>query len=135
MEVITLLFLAVNSWKDCREKQISLLLTGIYALTGIGVSIWQGRKSTDFLIPLGIGLLILGLSILTNGEIGMGDSWILLALGTMLSTEVFLNMICIGMLLAGGYSGILLVLCCRNRRTEIPLVPFLLGGYVGGMLL
>ena len=40
-----------------------------------------------------------------------------------------------GMLIAAGYAGVLLVICKKGRKTEIPLVPFLLFGYLGGLLL
>ena len=58
-----------------------------------------------------------------------------LALGMMLTTEWYLKMACIGMLAAAGYAGILLFICKKGRKTEIPLVPFLLLGYLGGFLL
>lgn len=133
-EVITLLFMAFNTWKDCRKRQISLFLTGGYGLAGIAVSIWQRRGYQDFLIPVGTAVLILGLSVLTKGEIGMGDGWILLALGMMLTTEQFVRTVCTGTLLVAVCSGILLVLFRKGRKTEIPFMPFLLAGYIGGML-
>lgn len=133
IKVITLLFMAVNTWMDCRKKQISLVLTGGYGLAGIAVSVLQGREWMDLLIPVGTAGFLLGLSVLTKGEIGMGDGWMLLALGMMLSTEHFLGMVCIGMLLAAVCSGLLLAVFQKSRKTEIPLMPFLLAGYIGGM--
>ena len=134
-EVLTVLFLVVTGWKDWKKKEISLLLTGGFGILGIGFSIYAGRSLQDWMIPTGVGLIILAVSILTGGEIGMGDGWIFLALGTMLTTERYLKMTCIGMLVAAGYAGILLVICKKGRKTEIPLVPFLLLGYLGGLLL
>lgn len=37
--------------------------------------------------------------------------------------------------LAAFWSGILLVIRRKSRKTEIPLVPFLLAGYIGGILI
>ena len=120
-EVMTVLFLVVMGWKDWKKKEISLLLTGTYGIIG--------------LLPFGVSLMILAVSVLTGGEIGMGDGWIFLALGTMLHTEMYVRMACIGMLIAAVYAGVLLVICKKGRKTEIPLVPFLLFGYLGGLLL
>lgn len=53
----------------------------------------------------------------------------------MLHTEMYVRMACIGMLIAAVYAGVLLVICKKGRKTEIPLVPFLLFGYLGGLLL
>ena len=65
----------------------------------------------------------------------MGDAWVLLDLGIVLETGEFLITVCLGVLLSGGCAMILLALKKAGRRTEIPFVPFLLAGYVGGLLL
>ncbi len=134
-EVLTVLFLAVTGWKDWKKKEISLLLTGIYGIVGLGLSIHAGRTLEDWLVPVGVSLVMIAVSILTGGEIGLGDGWIFLALGAMLTTEIYIKMACIGMLAAAVYAGVLLVACRKGRKTEIPLVPFLLIGYLGGLLL
>lgn len=134
-EMITVLFLAVTGWKDWRKKEISLLLTGVYGISGLAFSIYAERPLEDWMVPIGVSLVMLAVSVLTGGEIGLGDGWVFLALGTMLNTEMYVRMACIGMLSAAGYAGVLLVICKKGRKTEIPLVPFLLAGYLGGLLL
>ena len=95
----------------------------------------QGRKIQDVLIPAGIGILFLEAGLISRGAIGAGDCWILLALGALLDTETYIRMLCIGFFLAAFWSGILLVIRRKSRKTEIPLVPFLLAGYIGGILI
>ena len=131
----TLLFLLFSSFLDIRKREISIPVTLLFGLAGVVYSIKTGRTMTDYLIPLGIGILILGGSVLTRGQVGMGDGWMLLALGCMLRMECYIQMACIGMLLAAAYSGVLMLVFRKNRKTEIPLVPFLLLGYVGGMII
>ena len=131
----TLLFLLFSSFLDIRKREISIPVTLLFGLAGVAYSIKTGRTMTDYLIPLGIGILILGGSVLTRGQVGMGDGWMLLALGCMLRMECYIQMACIGMLLAAAYSGVLMLVFRKNRKTEIPLVPFLLLGYVGGMVI
>ena len=118
-----------------RRREISLLLTVVYAGCGIICSILQGRKIQDVLIPAGIGILFLAAGLISRGAIGAGDCWILLALGALLDTETYIRMLCIGFFLAAFWSGILLVIRRKSRKTEIPLVPFLLAGYIGGILI
>ena len=84
---------------------------------------------------LAIGIFILACSILTRGQVGMGDGWLLMALGCMMRMESYIQMACIGMLLAAACSGVLLLVFRKSRKAEIPLVPFLLLGYVGGMVI
>lgn len=134
-ELCTVVFLAMNSWLDIRRREISLLLTVVYAGCGIICSILQGRKIQDVLIPAGIGILFLEAGLISRGAIGAGDCWILLALGALLDTETYIRMLCIGFFLAAFWSGILLVIRRKSRKTEIPLVPFLLAGYIGGILI
>ena len=131
----TLLFLLFSSFLDIRKREISIPVTLLFGLAGVVYSVRTGRTTTDYLIPLGIGILILGGSVLTRGQVGMGDGWMLLALGCMLRMECYIQMACIGMLLAAAYSGVLMLVFRKNRKTEIPLVPFLLLGYVGGMII
>mgnify|MGYP003181829583 FL=1 len=134
-ELCTVVFLAMNSWLDIRIREISLFLTVVYAGCGIIYSILQGRKIQDVLIPAGIGILFLAAGLISRGAIGAGDCWILLALGALLDTETYIRMLCIGFFLAAFWSGILLVIRRKSRKTEIPLVPFLLAGYIGGILI
>ena len=134
-ELCTVVFLAMNSWLDIRRREISLLLTVVYAGCGIICSILQGRKIQDVLIPAGIGIFFLAAGLISRGAIGAGDCWILLALGALLDTETYIRMLCIGFFLAAFWSGILLVIRRKSRKTEIPLVPFLLAGYIGGILI
>ena len=131
----TLLFLLFSSFLDIRKREISIPVTLLFGLAGVVYSVRTGRTMTDYLIPLGIGILILGGSVLTRGQVGMGDGWMLLALGCMFRMECYIQMACIGMLLAAAYSGVLMLVFRKNRKTEIPLVPFLLLGYVGGMII
>ena len=131
----TLLFLLFSSFLDIRKREISIPVTLLFGLAGVVYSVRSGRTMTDYLIPLGIGILILGGSVLTRGQVGMGDGWMLLALGCMLRMECYIQMACIGMLLAAAYSGVLMLVFRKNRKTEIPLVPFLLLGYVGGIII
>lgn len=131
-EILTVFFLAFSSWKDWKQKEISLFLTVIYGIVGLGVSICTERAVTDWMLPVGFACVILAVSILTSGEIGLGDGWMFVALGTMLTTESFVKTTCIGMLAAAVYAGIMLVVLKKGRKTEIPLIPFLLLGYILG---
>ena len=131
----TLIFLLVSSFLDIRKREISIPVTLMLGLAGVAYSIKTGRTMTDYLIPAAIGIFILACSILTRGQVGMGDGWLLMALGCMMRMESYIQMACIGMLLAAACSGVLLLVFRKSRKTEIPLVPFLLLGYVGGMVI
>lgn len=133
-QICTAVFLILNSWKDWRKHEISLWLTGMFAFGGIFFSIAENRAPQDFLVPAGISLFFLALAPLSGGGVGMGDGLLLLSLGTMADTEEYIRTLCLGLLLAAAWSGFLMTVCKKGRKTEIPLVPFLFLGYLGGGL-
>lgn len=134
-EVCTMVFLAVNTGMDFRKKEISLYLTGIYACAGIIFSVLSQRELWDMLLPLAIGVLFLLFSFISKGALGSGDGWVLLALGLMMQTEDYINMICFSMIMAAGVSILLLTIFRKKGKTEIPFVPFIFLAYMGGVLL
>lgn len=77
-ELCTVVFLAMSSWLDIRRREISLLLTVVYAGCGIIYSILQGRKIQDVLIPAGIGILFLAAGLISRVRLGRetaGSCW------------------------------------------------------------
>lgn len=133
--ICTGMFLLAASWTDWRRREISLPLTFLFMAAGIAHSIAGNRPAADYLAPAGIGILFLCLGILTEGALGMGDGLVLLALGTAMDTGAYLGALLRGILLAAAWSGTLLAVFRKDRKTEIPFVPFLLTGYLGGVLL
>lgn len=134
-ELYTVLFLAANSWLDFRSREISLVLAG---------NLWDKRDYVQYFYRQtnwrytdsgGNWNDVSCSRILSCGTVGVGDGWILAALGTLLSTEIYVQMLCMGLFFAAGWSGVLLAVFGKSRKTEIPLVPFLLAGYIGAVLL
>ena len=82
-EACVIAFLGVNSWIDIRKKQVSLLLIAVFAGSGILWTICSRSAALDFLVCAGTGLIFVGISIITEGAVGMGDGWLIMALGTV----------------------------------------------------
>lgn len=134
-EVCVLGFLGFNTWTDVRRKEISLAAAAFFAAAALGWTVYTGGISLDFFIPAGISCLFLGISMLTKGALGMGDGWLMMALATAMETEEFLTMLLAGMAGSAVWAGVLLAVLHKGKDTEIPFVPFLLLGYIGGVLL
>lgn len=134
-EVCTAVFLAVNGWTDWKKREISLVLTGIYGVEGLILSIISERELWDFLIPLGFGSLFLLMGLLSDGALGMGDGWVLLSLGLMLNTADYIKMLWGGLFLTAVVSVTLLIIFKKNKKTELPFVPFLFWAYLGGIVI
>lgn len=134
-EICVLVFLGWNTWTDIRKKQVSLHAVWIFALAGIIAAAAQKDISWQYFLPVGVGCFFVAVSLVTRGAVGMGDGWLLMALGTVLKTEEFVGALLMGMLCCGVWSGILLFVFRKGRNTEIPFVPFLMLGYIGELLL
>lgn len=81
-------------------------------------ALWNGREMVWF--P---GLFLLVVGKLSGERIGLGDGWLLLALGMWLPYEILMGILFLGLLAGAGY-GIL------SGKKEIPLVPFFTVGFV-----
>ena len=134
-EGITVLFLVRNTFLDIRRREISAVSAIALSITGIGFAIVQKPGLLAFFLPVGIGCVFLALSILTEGKLGMGDAWVLIALGTMLELQRYVIVLLTGLLLASVWSVYLMLFRKKKRTEEIPFLPFLLIGYLGGLLI
>lgn len=134
-EVCVLAFLGVNTWTDIRKKQVSMAAVVVFAVSVLAWEFYAGGISWRFLFPVGIGCFFLAVSLMTRGALGMGDGCLLMALGLGLDIGEFLTVLCVGLLCCALWAIGLLAVCRKGRNTEIPFVPFLLLGYIGGVLL
>lgn len=130
-----LLLLFGNAWKDLRKKEISLFLVAVMMAWGLLETAGQERGWMQLACGLGAGAAAGALSLAAGGAVGMGDAFLLAALGLLLTPERFLTVTFLGLLLAGIYSLVLLTIKRKRRDTEIAFVPFLLAAYVGGLCL
>ena len=96
MERICILaFLGINSWKDIRTREVSLL------------------------------------SIVVFGIVGMVRACFL---GTVLSFEELLSAFLLGLFCCCFWGIVVLFLSGKGKKTEMPFVPFLMLGYIGGLI-
>lgn len=135
IEIITICFLGMNAWHDYKKKEIYLWSVGIYALFGIGWSIWQKNDWREYVLALVIGGILTMLSAGTKGALGMGDVWVILVLGMTMENNKYLLTILMALLEGAFFSAILVVLKKVGRKTEIPFIPFLFVAYVEGICL
>ena len=135
LEICMTVFLGINTWTDIRKKEICFPVLSVFLAGGILWRIWEGTFWADGLISMGAGTIAAVISVLTRGEIGFGDGLLILAMGSVLKSGELLGVLCAALLLCGIYSGLQLLVFKKKRDTEIPFAPFLLVGYLGGILL
>lgn len=120
-----------NGVLDLWKKKISFIPVILMVLTGISIHFLLGEITEPWVwygfFP-GAGCLML--SLVSKGEIGMGDGWMLLGMGALMNFEMLFCTCILGMMMAALAAGVLLVLFHKNRKYSIPFVPFLAGGYL-----
>lgn len=125
---------AYHSVSDIRTQRIPAGSLGI----GVVISVcWAMGKvllgeRTQAAVILGLlpGIAVLLLAKATREQVGSGDGWELVIMGSLLSwTDCLLGL---GIALLGAFTASVILLACRKARgsTRIPFVPFLCMGTV-----
>lgn len=133
-ELCMVVFLGINTWTDIRKREICLPVFLLFLAGGILWRIKVGTVYPEGILSLGIGVVAAIASVLSRGKVGMGDGLMIFAMGSVLNAGELIEILCLSFLLCGIYAGLQLGLLKKKRNTEIPFVPFLLVGYLGGIL-
>ena len=98
MERICILaFLGINSWKDIRTREVSILSIVVFGIVGMIRACFLGTVSVNLVWNVCMGAAVIGLSIISKGAVGMGDGLLFLSLGTVLSFEELLSAFLLGL--------------------------------------
>ncbi|MDO4804055.1 MAG: prepilin peptidase [Lachnospiraceae bacterium] len=127
-KLIIILILAINSYKDIREHEISIPIT----LAGIPVGIVCAVLTRNDL-PVGIilsvlpGIVSFALTLASGGQIGAGDGLMLCVLGFFYPPGDMLLIVSAALIMSAVYGGALLMR--RHGGGEAyAFVPFLMAG-------
>lgn len=128
--IITVICLGLLSVEDIRRKEISsfsLLIMAFLALVLLTASgDWMKWQTLYRFLP---GAVCLLLGWLTRESIGYGDGLVLLCMGGFMEAAQLIHTCIMAITLAGVAAILLLVVWHKQRKTELPFIPFLLVGY------
>lgn len=121
-----LVFLAILSADDIKEKKVSVRKVGAGAVAAILGRIFAGQ----FLIMEMVwgcvpGLILFALSVITRESIGKGDGIVVMVLGLWTDVQWVILTGCLAIWAAGIFA---LICLLRKRKEPIAFVPFLLLG-------
>ncbi len=130
--------LAICATEDLRKKKIHLNLILAFGILGIVFHmLYQELTIENIVLGMGVGGVLLLLSILTKGKIGIGDGVLLVVTGIYLGLEQNLMLLVTSMFICAVYALLQLLLRRKNRYDTVAFVPFVLVSYVcmlGGAL-
>jgi leader peptidase (prepilin peptidase)/N-methyltransferase len=117
--------------QDILKKKLYLWMIGLGATVTIACIPFCDKLSLANRIGgLAIGLVVILISKVTVGKIGMGDGILLCVSGIGLGFWGNLELFGIALFLAAVLSIILLMCRLVDRKKRIPFVPFLFAGYL-----
>lgn len=131
MSFITWLLMSM-SVHDIRYREVpmdALILGGVIGVCMVILNpnlVWQ-----DALIGcIAVGGSLAALSRITRGALGMGDAFVISVVGLVLGYKMAIAILLYGLVISGVVGLILLTFRVVNRKTRLPLVPFLLMAYM-----
>ncbi len=129
--VIGLAILLVLSIEDICFRKISEYLLLVLAVLGVIYQIGWGEVSFVSIVGgVGIGVTFLFISYITKEALGYGDSLLIGILGLYLGTIGVIETLIVAWGMATFAAGIVLIRKRFSKKTIIPFVPFLTGGYM-----
>ena len=82
--IILLGMLGLYAVEDIRKKRISVRYLWIFGAAGIAINLFQRSISLpDMLLGAAVGAALVAVSLLTRGNIGLGDGFLLMTAGVM----------------------------------------------------
>ena len=130
-EILLISGLCIMSVEDIRRKEIRRVWLLVLGAAGVLLMVAGGglRGIADLarFIP---GMLCLFVAWMTKEQLGWGDAILILVMGCYLDATALMNVCMIAFAIAGLAALVLLVVVKKSKKYELPLVPFLLTGYV-----
>ncbi len=128
-EWIALGVLAAFSVYDIKTEQVPVLAVTAAAVAAVIYRLCAGEGIAFFAAGLIPGALVLLLSYVTRESIGRGDGLMLCALGLFLGWQPCFAVFGMALVLSSVLAMLLLIFRRAGRKTELPFLPSLFGGY------
>lgn len=137
IKTITLgLFLLIEGMRDFKYKKISMRSVIIFAVLGVMMQWFLDSEPWKNLaggILIGAGLWLLAWA--TREKIGYGDAYVVAVIGVYLGWKESLCLLLISLMFTSAFAIILLIAQKVKKKSELPFVPFLFGGFIMLLLL
>ena len=126
---IVLVFLVIGAVCDIRSRSIPWLLYAVFGTVGVGMFFMSGSEDyMEAAFGILLGIVFVGVSLISGGKLGMGDGLAVLIMGIYLGGSRTAEAMLYAMLISAVISIAILALRKGNKDTALPFVPFLLTG-------
>ena len=128
-EWIMLAVLAGFAVYDIKTKSVSLIAIAVSAVGVLIYRLFAGTGMAELAAGLIPGLLVVMLAFVTKESIGIGDGLMLCVLGMFCGWRRCLAAFGLALVISAVFAMGLLVCRRAGRKTEIPFLPGLFGGF------
>ena len=134
-EGFLLVFLGLNTISDIRTKKILIWSAWVFGVFGLIYGFISAELIfSQTIVTLLPGMLFLAVSKVTKESMGYGDGIVVLVMGVFISMQKLVSSLMLALLFAALWSIILMVFCGKKKQADFPFLPFVLLGYIGGIL-
>lgn len=132
------MFLAVAAGQDLKKKQVDIWVYIVFGMLAFLITAERKLGGTaefcwnDHIGGISLGLLILGIGIISRGKIGLGDGLFFVVSSLILKLPETMLLLCYGLLFCGLYSlGYLVWMRFQTSEIQairgqiVPFLPFL----------
>lgn len=131
-----LIVLVIEAVTDFKKKEVNIVFPVLLAAAATVMLFFTKDISLiNSIIGIAEGVLLILISFLTKGEIGMGDGILLAACGLMLGGKDNLIMFFFACLSSAIVSALIMLIKKADKKTKIPFVPFMIPGFLIMVLL
>lgn len=135
MKILLIIILGLESVRDIKRKEVWIVLPAILMVVGFLYQQYVNKISGKEAIYTVLVVITSGLISKFTGEaLGKGDVWVIGSIMAVCGFWEGLESILFAFVLAAVYGGVLFIKK-KSRNTEIPFLPFLLTGVLGGVWL
>lgn len=128
--VVVGIMLLICAVEDMYYKKLHVALLAAYGVAGFVIYIMDGAMSIlDFSGGMGIGFILILLSFLSRGAIGLGDGILFVITGMYLGAAVNMILLWTALVIAGLWALVSIVVLKRNKKYEIPFAPMVFLAY------
>ena len=133
---LVFIVLVIEALMDFRKKEVNIPVLGILVVAAM-VMFFLGKdiSVSNAIIGLAEGVLLILVSVMTKGQIGIGDGILLAACGLMLGGKDNMVMFFFACLSSAIVSVLIMIIKKADKKTKIPFVPFMIPGFLIMVLL
>lgn len=129
-KVIVLGLLGICSLEDVRHKHLTIVYILMFGIGGVILHLFAPVCSIySILCGMLLGIAMILVSLITRGNVGIGDGMLLLVTGVYLGGYGNLQLLMTGLLLSALWALGLLAFKKKKGKDEIAFAPFLLLAY------